>query len=239
MLPIRCLNEIGRRVITAKSEEVKIVPAEKHSTSSMYSLEINPSEGITGTVSHSYNGYAALNMRNKIINSGGKEDYFKEIADESTSDEIEDYTIENLDDIYKPLKESYKFSTNDNITFAGDMVYLTPLLNERITDNPFKLEERKYPVDYAYQISKKIFMQYTIPEGYEIVEMPKSINMSLPGKLAKYQFHVSQTGNIMQVISTFKINQAVFQYDTYKSLKNFYNLVIEKQNEKIVLKKKN
>ena len=238
MLPERCLNGIGRRVVTAKSEEIKIEPIAKHTTSSMYTLKIDLAEGLSGTVSKTYKGYAALNMRNEIINSGGQKDYFKKISEESNTEQFENHVIENLDSIYKPLKESYKITTTDNITFAGNMIYLTPLLNERKTDNPFKLEERKYPVDYAYPISKKIIMQYTIPEGYEIAEMPKNISMSLPGKAAKFQFYVSTVGNMMQVISNFKINQTVFQYDTYKALQTFYNLVIEKQNEKIVLKKK-
>ena len=81
-------------------------------------------------------------------------------------------------------------------------------------------------------------MQYTIPEGYETAETPENINMVLPGKAASFQFQVSSVGNMVQVISNFKINQAVFQYDLYPALKNFYNIVIEKQNQKIVFKKK-
>ncbi|MCD4794254.1 MAG: DUF3857 domain-containing protein [Bacteroidales bacterium] len=238
MLPKRCLNGIGRRVVTAKSEEIKIVPVAKYSKSSMYILKINSSEGISGTVNNSYKGYAALDMRNEIINSGGQEEYSEKIAEESTSEKIEEHKIDGFDDIYKPLKETYNFSTADNITFAGDMIYLTPLLNERLEENPFKLEERKYPVDYAYKIFERLIMQYTVPEGYEIAEMPESINIVLPGKAASFQFQVSSVGNMVQVISNFKINQPIFHYDLYPALKNFYNIVIEKQNQKIVFKKK-
>lgn len=237
MLPKRCLNGIGRKVTTGKSEEVKIVPQASYSVSSMYTLKIGLSEGINGTVNNLYKGYAALETRNEIINSGGEEDYIKEII-ENSSETIEDYKIIGIKDIYEPLKENYNISTTDNITYAGDMIYLTPLLNERLEENPFKLEERKYPVDYAYKISERLIMQYIIPEGYDVEEVPENVNMALPGKAASFQFQVSSVGNTIQVISNFKINQTVIQYDLYPALKNFYNIVIEKQNEKIVFKKK-
>ena len=89
-----------------------------------------------------------------------------------------------------------------------------------------------------FKISNKIIIQYIIPEGYEIVEIPEKIIMSLPGKAASFQFQVSSIGNMVQVISDFNINLTVFQYFLYPALKNFYNFVIEKQNEKIVFKKK-
>ena len=204
----------------------------------MYTLKIVSDEGIFGTVNNSYKGYAALNIRNKIIKAGGQDEYSEEFIEKSTKAEIEEHKIDGFDNIYKPLKESYNFSTTDNITFAGDMIYLTPLLNERIKENPFKLEERKYPVDYAYKISERIIMQYTVPEGYEIAEIPEAVNMSLPSKAANFQFQVSSAGNMIQVISNFKINQPVIHFDLYPALKNFYNIIIEKQNQKIVFKKK-
>ena len=237
ILPKRCLNGTCRLMKQPAGKLFDMIPVATDKSFLMYILSINDNN-ISGSVQKTYNDYSALDKRKEIEKIGNTDDYSKHKIKLSTKENITDYKIENFEDIYKSIKESYKISTTDNITFVGDMIYLTPLLNERITENPFKLEERKYPVDYAYPISKKIIMQYTIPEGYEIAEMPKNISMSLPGKAAKFQFYVSTAGNMMQVISNFKINQTVFQYDTYKALQTFYNLVIEKQNEKIVLKKK-
>ena len=239
LLPKKCLNGYGRKILEHNSQEFNLQATGKYSTSIMYSVKFSDDSGINADVNRNYKAYAAIYKRDEIINTGGIEDYIKKMIESVGDENITNYKVDNFDDIYKPLKESYKIITTDNITFAGNMIYLSPLLGEALTENPFKLEERKYPVDYAYPISKKIIMQYTIPEGYEIAEMPKNITMSLPGKAAKFQFYISTVGNMMQVISNFTINQAVFQYDTYKALQNFYNLVIEKQNEKIVLKKIN
>ena len=237
LLPFRCLNGTGRRLGTAGEQEIQIVPAQKKQKSSLYTLNINLGEDIYGTVNKTYKGYAAYEIRDAIEDEGGQDEYTAKMTDNSDDAEISDVKFLNIKDIDKPLKESYHISSSDNITFAGNLIYLTPLLNEKTENNPFKLDDRKYPVDYAYPYHENIIMQYTIPEGYEIIEKPENTAFSLPGRTAQFQFQVSIVGNKVQVISIFKINKTVFQYDSYKALKNFYDLLIKKQNEKIVLKK--
>lgn len=237
MLPERCLNGTGRIVGTPNFDEISIVPSQKYKETYLYSVTINPNENLTGKVTKTYKEYAAYDIRDDIIQSGSEEEYISNLIDNTSDAEISDVHFKNIDDINKPLIKSYQFETVDNVTFAGNMIYLTPLLNEKRTINPFKLDDRKYPVDYAYPYYEKVIFQYTLPEGYEIAEKPQNTAFSLPGRTAQFHYQVSSAGNMFQVISIFRINKPVFQYDSYKALKNFYDLVIKKQNEKIVLKK--
>jgi len=237
MLPERCLNGTGRIVGTPDFDEINIVPSQKYKESYLYTVTINPNENLSGKAIKTYKGYAAYDIRDDIIQSGSTEEYISNLIDNTSDADISDVEIKNTEDISKPLIESYTFETADNVIFAGNMIYLTPMLNEKRTENPFKLDERKYPVDYAYPYYEKVIFQYTIPEGYEISEKPENTAFSLPGRTAQFQYQVSAVGNMFQVISIFRINKPVFQYDSYKALKNFYDLLIKKQNEKIVLKK--
>jgi len=237
MLPERCLNGTGRIAGTPNFDEVDIVPSQRYKESYLYAVTINPNKNLTGKVTKTYKEYAAYDIRDNIIQSGTEEEYITNFIDNTSDAEISDVEIKNTDDIYKPLIKSYQFETDDNVTFAGNMIYLTPLLNEKSTNNPFKSDDRKYPVDYSYPYYEKVIFQYTLPEGYEITEKPENTAFSLPGRSAQFQYQVSSVGNMFQVISIFRINKPVFQYDSYKALKNFYDLVIKKQNEKIVLKK--
>jgi len=237
MLPERCLNGTGRIVGTPNFDEVSIVPSQRYKESYLYTVTINPNENLTGKVTETYKEYAAYDIRDNIIQSGSEEEYITNFIDNTSDAEISDVEIKNTDDIYKPLIKSYQFETVDNVIFAGNMIYLTPLLNEKRTNNPFKSDNRKYPVDYSYPYYEKVIFQYTLPEGYEITEKPENTVFSLPGRTAQFQYQVSSVGNMFQVISIFRINKPVFQYDSYKALKKFYDMVIKKQNEKIVLKK--
>jgi hypothetical protein len=224
-------------VISGALEEVKIEPEYDYGLTKVYNLSIDE-DSIMGTVNNVYKGYAALDIHDEIDDAGNIDTYIKEKISGSTQVQIQNIKVEGLENNNDPIKESYEMKTGDDITFTGEMIYLKPLLHESFKENPFKIEERKYPVDYSYKINEKYIMQYTIPEGYEVIELPENLNMVLPEKAAGFQYQVSQSGNVLQILSHFKINMPMIQYDLYPSLKNFYNLVIEKQNENIVFKKK-
>lgn len=55
--------------------------------------------------------------------------------------------------------------------------------------------------------------------------------------LGSFSFNINSTGNKLQVLCTFDINHAIVGPEDYPMLRSFFKQVIEKQNEKIVLKK--
>jgi len=230
VLPKRALNNNGRK-ICGMGKEAPVKPISKFTTSEMFVGNIIENKGITVEVNGKMSGYAAYDYR-KNLNEEDKN------IQEDESDVITELKVTNIENIDKSISIKYKLESSKHIEFAGNMIYFSPMLDNVIDENPFKLDERKYPVDYAYPISEKIIFQYTIPEGYMIEEMPKNIKISMPEKAGSYKFMVSVTGNKLQVISQFKINKTTFYYDEYSSLKQFYDTVINKQAEKIVLKKK-
>jgi hypothetical protein len=76
-----------------------------------------------------------------------------------------------------------------------------------------------------------------IPEGYTLDERPQDIILSLPEGKAKFSFRLAQNPNSIQLISTLDISKPLYTTEDYVLLKEFYNTVVQKQAEKIVLKK--
>jgi hypothetical protein len=60
----------------------------------------------------------------------------------------------------------------------------------------------------------------------------------LPENAAKYMFNVGQAGNTIFISSNLQINKNIFLPTEYPALREFYNQVVTKQSEQIVLKKK-
>jgi hypothetical protein len=60
----------------------------------------------------------------------------------------------------------------------------------------------------------------------------------LPENSARYIFSVSQNGNLVTVTSFLSINKSIFTQLEYPNLREFYNQVVAKQAEQIILKKK-
>jgi hypothetical protein len=102
---------------------------------------------------------------------------------------------------------------------------------------PFKSETRKYPVDFAYPRESKYTAIFQVPDGYTIAEIPEAVNLVLPDKKARFTYKVVVNGNVIQVASTFEIPNVVFGESDYAMLKQFYNQVMLKQNESLILKK--
>ncbi len=121
---------------------------------------------------------------------------------------------------------------------AGDFIYLEPMMNEAMEENPFKLEKRMYPVDIPAPIDETYNLTLSVPEGYEVVEMPKPTKVVTPDKMALFTFQASNMGQVIQLQSKLKIDKTLFLPDEYEGLKSFYDYVVKKQAEQIVLKRK-
>ena len=125
----------------------------------------------------------------------------------------------------------------EHTTAVGDMIYLNPFLYSKQAENPFKLEKREYPVDFGYSFDKLYMIKIIIPEGYVIEEMPKAKMFMLPNNASKYSYNAVQTGNMITIISNLQINNSLFTQAEYPNLREFFNQVVAKQAEQIVLKK--
>jgi hypothetical protein len=67
--------------------------------------------------------------------------------------------------------------------------------------------------------------------------MPKSLNISTGSDIGSFKFVISTTENKIQVAVTSTINTSIVSPDLYPVIKDFFQQMIDKQNETIVLKK--
>ena len=77
----------------------------------------------------------------------------------------------------------------------------------------------------------------TIPEGYQVESIPKSISLTMDGGYGSFSLTASASGNIIQITINQSVNASIVPAQDYDILKEFFKTTIEKQNEKIVLKK--
>ena len=105
------------------------------------------------------------------------------------------------------------------------------------TSNPFKLEKREYPIDFSYPVTTKYNITITVPTGYEVETLPAQINLTMPDNLGSLKYLISKDDNNIQLVVTEQINEAIIAPEYYETLKQFFQKVVEKETEKVVLKK--
>ncbi len=236
MLPPRCINDKGRIISEQNSDWINIEPSKKYTLTVFGNFNITE-QNIKGTLSNKREGFASYNFRHKYKSFNNEQDYIAEIESKNPGLKINEYKFENIDSLDKPVQSKFTDISIESFENLGDIIYFNPITIDRIDENPFKLEKRNYPINYNYLYDQKYIFDYTIPEGFVVEEMPKSEQIILPGELGKYQYLINNTGNIIQVIIQFNINKRQFLPNEYEFLKDFYNKIIVKEKEQIVLKK--
>ncbi len=234
-LPERCLNGNGFAIKKEGYGWVPLRAAGKSRTSVSANVKINADGTLEGKVGIDRHGYHAQLMRKKYF-AKGEEEYVKDFIGSKVW-QVAKSEIKNTKEVTEPLKETYEVSIEQHADVSGDHIYLNPFLMLREEENPFKITERKYPVDYGSAHEKIYMCAFTIPEGYSIDEMPQGKVYTLPENAAKFTFNVGKNGNQIMITSMLQINRSIFSQEEYPSLREFYNMIVAKQAEQIVLKK--
>jgi Transglutaminase-like superfamily. len=167
------------------------------------------------------------------VKEKGKEEYFKSL--DKVFAKISNPDIEDLDSLETPVMVKYEFEyeTNDE-----DMIYLNPMFSEATRNNPFKSLDRKYPVEMYSAMDEIYTLNMELPAGYDVEELPKSTLVKFNEDEGVFQYVIARTGNIIQFRSRIKLNKATFPPEEYATLRDFFDMIVKKQGEQIVLKKK-
>jgi hypothetical protein len=237
VLPFRDLNWQGRLIRKdGTSEEVDLMPKQASNDYIMMSYAIDATGKITGKLRRQRTNHNAMSFRSEIENTK-EEEYLEKLENENEKIEIGDYSRTNEKDIQLPITETCSFSGTNLCELIGEKMYINPLLFFTKEHNPFKQEIREYPVDFGYPFLDKYTINIDIPEGYMVETLPKSAQLNMEDNLGSFKFISNASENKIQLSITHQINTPIVSSEYYPMLKEYYQGMIAKETEKIVLKK--
>ncbi len=232
------LNEQGW-LLDDKNPEWKLITPQSSVFNLLVNFKFEPENVLTGSYASSSKGYAAYFERTEESELENSEKFKKELQAAYSDIKIDNITIENLKKVDEPFKRNALFKIKNGANYADNLLVFKP--TEFVKDfktNPFKLSKREYPIEFNYPTKDQYVFNVTIPEGYVVDEMPKSIIHNLPSKAGSFQYISSVTATVIQVVVKLQINQLVYQPEDYATVKDFFNQIANKLSEQIVLKKK-
>lgn len=236
-IPTYCFN--GQAIILGedKVKPVLFEPTQKYKYVTQNKLKLNEEGELSGVIKKVKSGYAAMSFRRDLNDATSEEEFLEEMQNDNEGMEIESHTFENTNNIYKDCKEEYNVIIEDKVENAGDLMYLNPMLYSGYDENPFKLEKRQYPVDYAVPFESTYMLILEIPEGYAVETLPQETKVGLPEQGGLFSHSAKVKGNSITILSRVKISQTVFLENEYPALKEFYDFIVKSHAEQIVLKK--
>jgi len=234
LLPKRALNWNGRLIMQdGNSSWINLTSGALSKKESTASVKINNEGFLEGITRDKFIGLEALEYRNNY----NKIDQSQLISDLEVryAIDIANYKINNKEKISKAITRIIKFSSEDLVERINQKMYIKPLLFYGYSSNPFKLKERKFPIEFSSPWEEKHTIVIEIPSNYNIESTPETKALSLPNNLGIFKYKVIISGKTIRVLSLLKFNSSTINEDYYQILKGFFAEFIKKQSEKIVL----
>lgn len=235
-IPLRCLNGMGRLMnFKEGSEWLDLEPG--NSTNMFYQANINIDDNgiISGNIKSKRTGYQAL--RQKKAYFPNPDAFIEKLENNYPHIEIYDYEVTNEDITSPEFKESYNIEYTYDEAGKGN-VYLNPFFVKFFNENPFKLQERTYPIDFGYKDNYFYAFKFNFGDNYSIVEKPKDAFITLPNDTGKILFSSKVLGNSINIILKINLTEPIYPSEYYPYLKEFMSKIIDIQNNSLILLKK-
>ncbi len=247
-LPKRAININGLLVKKNASDMVSFSNMNKYNVSGIAQYTLTPENvSLIGTGKKKYADYAATRYRIKADEKEDAEDIKEEYAGDTSEEEEEEelrlsntFTakkIEGFEDINSAITLEYDEEIFTHLQKIGNKYFIDCALDFGVNYNPFTEDKREFPVFYDQLLNLRQSVSIILPEGYAVESLPESLFLSLPDDQGKYMYEVKQMANKLIISYKFQLNQDVFSPESYFDLKQFYNLIIQKEKEKIVVVK--
>ena len=194
---------------------------------------------LKGEISANYTNIEAADNREYWKTEEEEKTWEEELENTIVDFELDSVTVENEKDLEKPFKVHFQGDFSGALIDVGDFVYINPFIFSDFLENPFKSEERQYPVDFPHPFSNQFIINIKYDtEDYYVEELPKDTKFELLGKTVtvRYAAQEKEPGWI-QVTYALSVNEPYFPEDTYENLRSLFDITAEKLGEQIVLRK--
>ncbi len=236
-LPRRARNWQGRIIReNGSSAWIDLMPKYMSNSNTTLNLMFGDDLLLKGKALNKFTGLDAKNHRDKI--SGiNLDSYLEQLELNKGNIAISNLETINEETPGEEIEEKFEFELQDGLESINGKIYMKPLLFLALEENPFKADERQYPIIFDYPLSRNNTVNIMIPEGYRIESIPESVISDFNSGAGTFKFIASQNGQFLRVQAILEVKNIVYSNKEYEALKNFYALMVEKQTEPVVLSK--
>lgn len=238
-IPRRCYNGKGRLIADLGSSWLEIKPTDRERKMVQMNLKLGDDGNITGTIQELYYGYAAIDKRLELSEYKSKEEYLEKLKAQTHDFTISNYeqTVDN-EDLTKPIVEKYNVEWSGFDSPQSAHLLFNPILIERVEKNPFKTEERMFPVDYGTPYDLNVTLTMELPANVEVTSVPDRVAIALPASGGRYLYMAQVEPNKLSVSNILSIAKPLYQPEEYPYLRELYSKMIQTQATDIVIQRK-
>ena len=235
ILPKYCVN--GRGLVVGNTLEwVDLKSFKKNGITYNGNFELSEEGILSGDLTIRRMGYDAWKFQEEL-KEDGKNSYLESFDENKDSWYIEDHEISDLEANYY-IDEKIVAEIEDKTDDIGDIVYLNPIITGQLSDNPFKTENREFPVNFGSPFTITHLYKIKLNDSFEVTELPSPKGIALPNNGGKLQYSASMLGDEITLTYRLQISKDEFAPELYPYLREFYAQIVEKHGQQIVLSRK-
>lgn len=225
-IPQRCINEQGLIVKKGEEKWVNLTSNIASSDFNTFYYQFNSNaDSLVCTYSCKETGYYALNSRVEYNDDSEK------FIEENINPKFEEITGSKFFELDSSRSFCYMATGLISPTRIDKYTSIKPFLNTVNTNNPFKIKERAYPVDFIYARKRFFSAQIVLPEGAKLAKQPENYEMDNNNFSLKY--NVSLAGNAVIVNAEYSLKKPVYDPSLYPGLRYFFDNIIKFLNQNI------
>ncbi len=232
------MNRSGYQLIKTEGKWLDITP-DKSKKIIMSDFTLNEDGMMKGRISANYTNIEAADNREYWTTEEKEKTWIEELENTIVDFELDSVTVENEKDLTKPFKVHFNGDFSGAVLDIGEFVYINPFIFSDFSENPFKSEERQYPVDFPHPFSNQFIINIKYDtEDYYVEELPKDTKLELLGKTVTVRYAAQEKApGWIQITYALSVNNPYFPVDTYQNLRSLFDITAEKLREQIVLRK--
>lgn len=236
VLPNKCMVSQARIMNpTGSSSWVDLTGTTKGSTIIMANYKFEDDK-YTGKIQRVYREGDALSFKNSYSDHKDKEEYIEKLSTKTGSD-ITDFELMGAEEAGVSVNNTL-VQVIPEVMLGDEFIYLNPLFDKHVNENPFKSEKRDMPVMFNSLSNYRQMVTIEIPEGYEIEELPKSERIICGDDVLTLSYVINQKDNKIVLNYQFFVRDLIVLPTEYVVLQDFFAKAAAKSSEQVVLKKK-
>jgi hypothetical protein len=237
-LPERCYNGYARLLNKDRPSALTLDADELHENKQTLVIvaKDEKGKGLTARLQSTPGYNEACTIRQKIKDHG-QQDFIKAVQTAYTSEQsVSNFELDSLKLPDEPLALAYDIQIDPDE--SSDVFYFNPMFSEGYKENPFKAAQREYPVEMSGAMDELYTMNMEIPDGYVVDELPRSAKVLLNEDEGLFEYLILKDGDNIQFRSHIVLKKANYKPEDYATLRDFFGVIVKKQSEQIVFKKK-
>ena len=235
VLPDHMLVDRARIVSKDKSAEwVDLRGVSESKSRSMVKGELQPDGTLKADIQTKFTGLEAASLRHDFRTATDSATFVSELA-QKLNCEIESLTLANHHGLGPDVERNMHVTKQCDA--AGDMIYLNPWVLNVMSENPLTEEQRTLPVEFPYLYTDNLTSIITLPEGYVVDELPKSLIIKSEDDKLSCLIASTADGSTLSSRCQIQVGKLFFAPEEYPFVKNFLDEVYKRLQDVIVIKK--